>query len=406
MADNKEKGDIKSTYIFHDIKFGQTTDKSSMFNAYLYNDMVQFTIAKQDEKTKKFSKKESIYLKGILDNGYAHFFLDLCTRFKALTEGKEVSTDEITIKNRLGTIMLVGGIFSKDGRNAVYIRIKKKENKDSKEFTLNETHYFGGARVIFRKGDPLPTDTDVYLTLETFYKRFDAMASAPDIKASHFREGGFDKNGSEDSGGSKGNNSSSSSGSDDSDSFPFWTLNDEIIIENYEEIWKPIKGFEGKFEVSNLGRVKSLSREVPPTGPNQKVKTVKERILRPITQHPGYYNVSLEGVKHLIHRLVAKAFVNNPDSANFDCVNHKNGIKLDNRCVNLEWCNKLLNNRHAVETGLSYSIKIKIIDTINNIADTQLSKKKTRDKHNISERRLNKHLESGKPYNGLVFKYA
>lgn len=217
MADNKDKGNIKSTYIFHDIKFGQTTDKSSMFNSYLFNDMVQFTIAKQDEKTKKFSKKESIYLKGILDNGYAQFFRYLADNYALAMAGKDFDSEEINIHNKGQTTYLYGGVFSKDGRHAVYIRIKKKDSKESKEFTVNETHYFGGARVIFRKGDPKPTDMDVWLTVDTFAKRFSAMASAPDIKASHFREGGFDK--SDDNAGSSNNNNSNDSSDDDA--FPF-----------------------------------------------------------------------------------------------------------------------------------------------------------------------------------------
>ena len=229
MANDKDNN-IKSTYVFHDIKFGKTADKSSMFSVYLYNDMVQFTIARQDPETNKFSKKDSIYLKGILDNGYAHFFRDLADRYCMLMKGEEVDTGEVTIKNKTGTIILAGGLFHKDDIKAVYIRIKRKENKDTKEFTLNETHYFGGARVLFRYGDPKPTDNDVYLSLDTFALRFQAMAAAPDIKPTHYKEGGFDKGDSNNKGsegkssyGGKSNSSSSNSSSsnDSSDDFPF-----------------------------------------------------------------------------------------------------------------------------------------------------------------------------------------
>ena len=168
------------------------------------------------------------------------------------------------------------------------------------------------------------------------------------------------------------------------------------------EIWKTIKNFEGKYEVSNLGRVKSLEREIKPTAPNQKTKHLKERILKLILQKPGYYNVSLEGKKHLVHRLVATAFIENKN--NFDCVNHKDGNKTNNIPDNLEWCNKNMNNNHAFNTGLIYTKKIKAIIISDNTEIIFRSKSKARKYLQLPEKVLNKGLELGE-IRGIKLEY-
>lgn len=88
-----------------------------------------------------------------------------------------------------------------------------------------------------------------------------------------------------------------------------------------EEIWKDIKGYEGKYQVSNLGRVRGL------------ISTPK--ILTGYKNESGYMNVSLEGKQYKLHRLVAGAFIPNPE--NKPVINHINENKLDNRACNLEW---------------------------------------------------------------------
>lgn len=112
------------------------------------------------------------------------------------------------------------------------------------------------------------------------------------------------------------------------------------------EIWRPIKGYEGLYEVSNLGRIKSLKRLVKKW---DGYRTVTEKILTPKTNNRGYLRITLckDGITKTFspHRLVAEAFLDNPD--NLPCVNHKDENPLNNVVSNLEWCTYSYNNSYG-----------------------------------------------------------
>lgn len=113
-----------------------------------------------------------------------------------------------------------------------------------------------------------------------------------------------------------------------------------------QEVWIDIEGYEGIYMVSSYGRVKSLTR-IDSGGHKRNGAVLKESNSR-----HGYSSVWLckFGISelHLVHRLVAINFLDNHNS--YPVVNHKNGIKSDNRLENLEWCTYSYNSKHAFNT--------------------------------------------------------
>lgn len=131
----------------------------------------------------------------------------------------------------------------------------------------------------------------------------------------------------------------------------------------FMEIWKDVIGYEGVYMVSNQGRVKRLSLLIPSKNQfGSCIKPYPEKILSPKLTNNGYRSVGLrhidEGIgikyrEHLsVHRLVAFAFIYNPDPINNTYINHKDGNKQNNNDWNLEWCTPTHNAQHAIAMGV------------------------------------------------------
>jgi len=177
------------------------------------------------------------------------------------------------------------------------------------------------------------------------------------------------------------------------------------------EEWRDVKGYEGLYAVSNMGRVKGLHRDLP----HEVYGTwhINERLLKPGLAGPGktkYYSVSLHDKNGLaenrkVHRMVAEAFL--PRIEGKDVVNHKDCNKLNNCVDNLEWCTSLENTRHAVlnnrmdwsKTKRTPVVNIETGEWFRTIQDAEA-------KYHVANGAIGHAVRNGKKSCGFHWKYA
>lgn len=162
------------------------------------------------------------------------------------------------------------------------------------------------------------------------------------------------------------------------------------------EAWKDVTGFEGLYQVSNLGRIKSF------------LQNRKE--LKPAPNKSGYLKVVLRrdgrSFTLRVNRIVAIAFIPNPDHK--PEVNHKNGNKLDNNVGNLEWNTRLENQRHAIDNGFKifqskqvaqYTLSNKLVSIFKNSREANT-------KTSLDRRMINRACRGARPsYAGFKWAY-
>lgn len=157
------------------------------------------------------------------------------------------------------------------------------------------------------------------------------------------------------------------------------------------EIWRDIKGFEGLYQVSNLGRVKSLPKYTYSRGYPQ---LRKEKILRPgyTGKNRCYATVVLnDGKGYKVHRLVAQAFIPNPD--NLPQVNHKDENPFNNCADNLEWCTNQYNVNYSARP-LSAEHRKKISNANSGKRRTAEQVQAMRDRAVLRYKDVNEHIKT------------
>lgn len=174
-----------------------------------------------------------------------------------------------------------------------------------------------------------------------------------------------------------------------------------------EEIWKEITGYEGYFEVSNLGNFRSKDREVPSRWGGTRPYPGKS--LKVEEMQDGYKRIVLmkdaKKKRYMCHRLVAETFIPNPDNKPY--VNHIDGNRGNNCVSNLEWCTQSENEQHAVHTlgktmkGKTGPKPVKCIELDKEFRSMKAAVEFLGD-HSCNEG-IRKAIDAGRKYHGYTF---
>ena len=173
------------------------------------------------------------------------------------------------------------------------------------------------------------------------------------------------------------------------------------------EDWKEITGYEGYFEVSNLGNFRSKDRIIKYK--QNGTRNYPGKPLKTETIVEGYQRIVLikDGIKKrfMCHRIVAQEFIPNPNNKPF--VNHIDGNPANNKAENLEWCTQEENEQHSVNTlsktmrGKTYPKKVKCIET--NVVYNSMNQCITALGNNACIEGLNKAIRANRQYHGYTF---
>lgn len=184
-----------------------------------------------------------------------------------------------------------------------------------------------------------------------------------------------------------------------------------------KEVWRSIKGYEGYYEASNLGNIRSVERTIilktkdgkdRPSVFKSKVLKLRKEIKDKHNWLPRYYvHLSKDGKskRFYVHRLVAQTFIENPD--NLPDVNHINGNPLDNRVENLEWITKADNLRHAFENNLIKTQKpvAKMDKNTGGIIEIYKSESEACRQHNVTQGKILRSIQRNGTCRGFKWKY-
>ena len=175
-----------------------------------------------------------------------------------------------------------------------------------------------------------------------------------------------------------------------------------------QEVWRYVVGFEGHYIVSNMGNVMSLPRRA---NHMSGTRVSVGKVLKPNKIWNGYLQVTLcvDGERHhrLVHRLVAEAFIPNPN--NMEQVNHINFDRADNRLENLEWCTASENTLHSERAGRLHHESKRIVRSDGAIFDSIADAAKATGVHPSTISVALNTIAQRKPYRtagGYTFKFA